>query len=81
MVDDGRPDAGLRREQAMALRARIEATRVPFVGDETTTPAELREVLSAWHGRLAGRGANDPASSVPAPADLVTVDDVAALWH
>ena len=47
MVDDGRPDAGLRREQAMALRARIEATRVAFGGGDTTTPAELREVLSA----------------------------------
>ena len=81
LVDRDRPDAGELRAQAVALRARIAATRREFAADDTMSPAELREILAEQRGRLAKvEAAMADAGRVDLLGPLVGAEDVRATW-
>ncbi len=82
MEDRSRPDVGELRAQAVALRARIAATRREFAADDTLSPAELREILAEQRGRLAKvEAAMADAGRVDLLGPLIESENLAADWE
>lgn len=81
LVDRSRPDVGLLREQAAALRARMKATRAEFAEDDTMSPADLRGVLADMGARLAKLEARmADAGRLDLLGPLVSAPDVERAW-
>lgn len=81
LVDHGRPDAGVLKEKAHALRERLDSLAVEFADDDDMSPSQLRaatrrlrERLAVVEGELADAGRTD----VLGP--LVLAEDVRAAW-
>lgn len=82
LVDRDRPDVAELTGQAVALRARIAATRREFAADDTMSPAELREILAEQRGRLAKvEAVMADAGRVDLLGPLVAAEDIAGAWE
>ncbi len=80
LADDTRPDVGKMREEAVALRTRLDALAVDFADGELTA-SQLRTATERLRDKLAGvetRMAD--AGRVDVLGPLVSVADVRAAW-
>jgi site-specific DNA recombinase len=79
-ADDERPDAAELRDQARALRVRIDETRAAFE-DLRVPVAQTKATMERLTARLAEvEAALAQTSRAPVLADLVSAEDVRAVW-
>lgn len=80
LVDDDRPDVPALREEALALRVRLDDLAAAFA-DGTIDRGQLRTGSERIHGRLGEiDAAISHSSRTPVLAELVDADDVRAAW-
>lgn len=78
--DQDRPDVGALRDEATAVRSRLESVALEFADGDLTT-AQLRVATERLRERLAEAEAKlADAGRVSVLGPLVNVDDVAAAW-
>lgn len=80
LVDSSRPDVAPLREEALALRSRLDSLAVDFA-DGDLTASQVRTATARIRARLADVEAQmSAAARAPVLAALVGVEDVAARW-
>jgi DNA invertase Pin-like site-specific DNA recombinase len=80
LADDTRPDVGAMREEAVALRTRLDALAVEFA-DGALTASQLRAATERLREKLADVEARmADAGRIDVLGPLVTADDVRAAW-